>query len=60
MQTKWRYFLKTLGNPDMPFADVIAGIQEFLLPVWGSIVAETEFFNNWLASEKAWNKEKTL
>lgn len=59
MQTKWRYFLKTLGNPDMPFADVIAGIKEFLLPVWSAIITEIEFQHNWLAADKAWNKEKT-
>ena len=33
MQVKWRYFLKTLGNPDMAFADVMEGIKTFLLPV---------------------------
>ena len=60
MQTKWRYFLKTLGNTDMPFADVIAGIQAFLLPVWSAIITEIEFQNNWLAADKAWNKEKTV
>ena len=60
MQTKWRYFLKTLGNPDMPFADVIAGINAFLLPVWDAIITDIEFQNNWLAADKAWNKEKTV
>ena len=60
MQTKWRYFLKTLGNPDMPFADVIAGIKAFLLPVWDAIITDIEFQNNWLAADKAWNKEKTV
>lgn len=60
MQTKWRYFLKTLGNPDMPFADVIAGIKAFLLPVWSAIITQIEFQNNWLAADKSWNKEKTV
>ena len=60
IQTKWRYFLKTLGNPDMPFADVIAGIQAFLLPVWSAIITEIDFQNNWLAADKTWNKEKTV
>ena len=60
MQTKWRYFLKTLGNPDMPFADVIAGIKAFLLPVWDAIITDIEFQNNWLAADKAWTKEKTV
>lgn len=47
MQTKWRYFLKTLGNPDMPFADVIAGIESFLLPVWNTMMAEEELQFSW-------------
>ena len=60
MQTKWRYFLKTLGNPNIPFADVIAGIKAFLLPVWDAIITDNEFQNNWLAADKAWDKEKTV
>ena len=60
MQTKWRYFLKTLGNPDMPFAEVIEGIKAFLLPVWDAIITENEFQNNWLAADKTWDKEKTV
>ena len=47
MQTKWRYFLKTLGNPDMSFADVIAGIKAFLLPVWNTMMAEEELQFSW-------------
>lgn len=27
MQTKWRFFLKTLGNPEMNFVDVMRGIE---------------------------------
>jgi len=60
MQTKWRYFLKTLGSPDMPFTEVIAGIKVFLMPVWNAIITENELQNNWLAAEKAWDKEKNV
>ena len=55
MQTKWRYFLKTLGNPDMPFADVIAGIKAFLLPVWNAIKEENELLDSWHSNGLAWN-----
>ena len=55
MQTKWRYFLKTLGNPEMPFAEVINGIQQFLAPIWDAIVAENELTANWIASQTTWN-----
>ena len=54
MQTKWRYFLKTLGNPDMPFAEIIVGIQQFLSPVWKSILEETELIKNWNCTEVKW------
>ena len=55
MQTKWRYFLKTLGNPEMPFADVIAGIKVFLQPAWNAIVAEEELQHSWNSVGAEWS-----
>jgi hypothetical protein len=55
MQTKWRHFLKTLGNPDMPFADVIEGINIFLLPIWNAIKEENELLDSWHSNGLAWN-----
>ena len=60
MQTKWRYFLRSLGNADIAFADVMEGIKAFLMPVWEAIVLENEVMNTWIAGERAWNKEKTV
>ena len=54
MQTKWRYFLKTLGNPDMPFAEIIVGIQQFLSPVWKAILEEIELIATWHSAEAKW------
>ena len=54
MQAKWRYFLKTLGNPDMPFAEVINGIQQFLAPVWTAILLESEHLLSWSAVTLCW------
>ena len=54
MQIKWRYFLKTLGNPDMAFADVMEGIKTFLLPVWEAIIAENETLSNWESKTTSW------
>ena len=54
MQTKWRYFLKTLGNPEMPFAEVINGIQQFLAPVWDAIVSDNEHIQRWSVSAHYW------
>ena len=55
MQTKWRYFLKTLGNPEMEFSEVIMGIKAFLQPVWYSVLAENEYQRQWNSQENEWN-----
>jgi predicted nucleotidyltransferase component of viral defense system len=54
MQTKWRYFLRTLGNPDVSFQEVMEGIQLFLEPLWSSILAEKEYLKYWIAHDKQW------
>ena len=56
MQIKWRYFLKTLGNPELSFETVISGLQDFLEPVWNCILAEEEFLMNWQAINTDWTK----
>lgn len=63
MQTKWRYFLKTLGNPEISFKLVITQIQKFLGPVWKAILNESEFIDFWIdkpmtanITAKAWEK----
>ena len=55
MRTKWRYFLRTLGNPEMEFAEVIAGISRFLQPVWDAVLAENEYQRLWNSKENEWN-----
>jgi predicted nucleotidyltransferase component of viral defense system len=54
MQTKWRYFLKTLGNPEISFREVMDGIQLFLKPLWSSILGENEYLKHWIADDKQW------
>ena len=54
-QTKWRYFLRTLGNPEMEFSEVIMGIKAFLQPVWYSVLAENEYQRQWNSQENEWN-----
>jgi len=54
MQVRWRYFLKTLRNDELPFADVIGGIQQFLSPVWDANIAEKEVLSTWDAETNAW------
>ena len=57
MQTKWRYFLKTLRNTEISFLEVINGLQKFLAPVWENILFEREFLMNWQAISTNWTKE---
>lgn len=54
MQTKWRYFLKTLGNPAIAFADIMKEIQNFLEPVWLAIIHEEETQMIWNAARLCW------
>jgi len=54
MQTKWRYFLKTLGNPEIAFQIVMHGIEAFLAPVWDAIVSENEMQKHWNADNAEW------
>lgn len=56
MQTRWRYFLKTIKGQDLPLADVIAGIDSFLRPVWTVIVDENELLSIWNCTTKKWSK----
>lgn len=54
MQIKWRYFLKTLNNPDIPFAEVMTGIRQFLEPIWNTMLAESETLQVWNSANKVW------
>ena len=55
MQVRWRYFLKAIKNTDLPFSEVISGIQQFLAPVWNAIIAENETTGVWNAETNRWN-----
>lgn len=54
MQTKWRYFLKTLGDPEIGFTEVVSGIEQFLQPVWEAIISEKEHICIWTAQRGKW------
>lgn len=55
MQTKWRYFLKVLGNPAISFSEVISGLKIFLEPIWNAIINEFEWQVKWLSNQNRWN-----
>ncbi len=54
MQTKWRYFLRTLHNPDIPFAQVTDRIEKFLKPVWCAINNCESFNLCWKSTLRIW------
>ena len=56
MQTKWRYFLRSLGNPDIAFAEVMGGIKAFLMPVWEAIILEDEYLSAWKSNAVKWGE----
>ena len=54
MQVKWRYFLRSLGDGEINFQNVMNGIEAFLEPVWNAIVGENELLKCWKANEVRW------
>jgi len=54
MQIKWRFFLKTLGNPEIEFTEVVEGIKLFLAPVWNAIIDDKELLRQWDAEHFSW------
>lgn len=62
MQTKWRYFLKTLDNPEIDFSEVMGGIKQFLEPIWEAIISEDQLIREWKATQMQWDRsfQKTV
>ena len=54
MQTRWRYFLRTLRNPEIPFEEVMTGIASFIGPVWNAMLKGDSFRMQWHASGQKW------
>ncbi len=55
MQIRWRHFLHSLHNPDIPFSQVMNGIAAFIEPVWDAFLKEEEFQKQWSAEKKKWD-----
>ena len=51
MQTKWRYFLKTLGDSTVSFNEVMDQLKVFLEPIWIAIIHEKEHPHIWSAGQ---------
>ena len=55
MLTKWRYFLRSLGNPELDFTVVIQEIGTFLLPVWQKMMAQEPMAGTWHSEKACWD-----
>ena len=55
MQTKWKFFLKTLGDPTTSFTEVMIGIKDFLKPVWTAYVTDQEYIVTWSCQTAQWH-----
>lgn len=54
MQVRWRHFLRTLHNPDIPFSQVMDGIAAFIEPVWDAFIKGKKIQKQWDASAMNW------
>ena len=59
MLTKWKFFLKTLGNPTISFTEVMIGIKDFLKPVWTAYVTDQEYMVTWSCQTTQWHSNVT-
>ena len=55
MKIRWRHFLRSLHNPDIPFSQVMDGIAAFIEPVWDTFLKEEEFQKQWKAEKRVWD-----
>ena len=56
MQVKWRHFLRSLGNPEIAFTEVIEGIKRFIEPIWDSILLGVDYVGCWDSTSGTWSK----
>ena len=54
MQIRWRHFLRSLHDPDIPFSQVMDGIAIFIEPPWEAFLKEEEFQKQWSAEKNKW------
>lgn len=57
MKLKWNNFVKNLDFSHSNFNDVISLLDNFLRPIWNSIIHETEFKKHWSCISKVWSND---
>lgn len=56
MNVKWRYFLRTLGSPEIAFWSVTDAIGAFLRPVWDAMIRNEDLSQHWNSSAATWQE----
>ena len=56
IQTRWKYFQKTLNQTGLSLPDVMRLIDVFLYPVFDSLVSGEVFFKRWDAGCREWRE----
>lgn len=56
VQKRWDNFCNKVLNYELDFVDVINIIIDFISPPFESIIKEDEFFGNWDAKRRKYNK----
>ena len=54
MQKRWKYFLKNIKDDTLELSVVIAGIQNFLEPVFDSMIHGKTFISDWKRCTMKW------
>jgi predicted nucleotidyltransferase component of viral defense system len=54
IQVRWRYFQRTINQTGLSLSDVMALIDNFLHPVFESIIANNDLSATWGAEQQAW------
>jgi hypothetical protein len=54
IQVRWRYFQKTINQTGLSLSDVMRLIDEFLHPVFDSVVNRNIFSRQWDAKQRRW------
>jgi predicted nucleotidyltransferase component of viral defense system len=55
IQVRWRQYLRRMKMPEMNLSEVMTAIDQFLRPVWNSILSEKEFAQQWSQKDGNWS-----
>jgi hypothetical protein len=54
IQTRWRYFQKTINQTGLPLSDVMSLLGDFLRPVFNAVLSGNNLTTEWSAKRRKW------